>query len=64
MKHTIRLHRLLVAAFLAAAAASSLVQLAQAGPPAPAVPGKIRVADGNKVFSSATRPASRSTGAR
>jgi hypothetical protein len=41
---------LLLAGIVAAAAALSLVQVAQAGPPAPVVPGAITVPDGNKVF--------------
>jgi Protein of unknown function (DUF3455) len=42
--------RLLLVGIVAAAAALSLTQVAQAGPPAPAVPGEIQVPAGNKVF--------------
>jgi FtsP/CotA-like multicopper oxidase with cupredoxin domain len=42
--------RLLLAGSVAAAAALSLTQVAQAGPPAPVVPGPIQVPAGNKVF--------------
>lgn len=42
--------RLLVAAAVAIAAASSLAQVATAGPAAPDVPTEIRVPDGNKPF--------------
>ena len=50
MRFFIRLNRLLLAGIVAAAAALSLTQLAQAGPPEPVVPGAIEVPDGNKVF--------------
>jgi hypothetical protein len=52
----IRFSRLLLSGIVAAAAALSLTQVAQAsqvaqaGPPAPVVPGPIQVPDGNKVF--------------
>jgi len=52
----IRFNRLLVGGIIAAAAALSGTQVAQAaqvaqdGPPAPTVPGPIQVGDGNKVF--------------
>jgi Protein of unknown function (DUF3455) len=42
--------RLLLVGIVAAAAALSLTQVAQAGPPTPAVPGEIQVPAGNKVF--------------
>ena len=35
---------------MAVAAAASLVQVAQGGPPPPSVPGPIQVLDGSKVF--------------
>jgi hypothetical protein len=41
---------LLLAGIVAAVAALSVLQVAQAGPPEPVVPGKIAVGDGNKVF--------------
>jgi hypothetical protein len=50
MKRLIRLDRVLLTAIVAAAAAWPLVEMASAGPPAPAVPGEIQVLDGNKVF--------------
>jgi hypothetical protein len=50
MRFFIRLNRLLLAGIVAAAAALSLTQLAQAGPPEPVVSGAIEVPDGNKVF--------------
>jgi Protein of unknown function (DUF3455) len=50
MRSFIGLNRLLLAGIVAAAAFLSLTQVAQAGPPPPVVPGKIQVADGNKVF--------------
>jgi hypothetical protein len=50
MKRSIRFHRLLLAGIVAAAAAWPLAQLAYAGPSAPAVPGRIAVQDGHKVF--------------
>ncbi len=43
-------NRLLLVGILAAAAALSVTQVAQAGPPPPVVPSKIQVPDGNKVF--------------
>src|SRR6266511_6056906 len=45
-----RFIRLLLVGIVAAAAVLSLTQVAQAGPPAPVVPSKIQVAEGNKVF--------------
>ena len=45
-----RFNRLLLAGIVAAAAFLSLTEVAQAGPPPPAVPGPIEVPDGNKVF--------------
>jgi Protein of unknown function (DUF3455) len=50
MTRLIRSNRLLVTGLVAVAAALSLTQVAQAGPPAPVVPSQIQVADGNKVF--------------
>jgi Protein of unknown function (DUF3455) len=50
MRSFIPFNRLLLVGIVAAAAALSLVQVAQAGPPAPVVPGAIAVPDGNKVF--------------
>ena len=50
MRSFIPLNRLLLAGIVAAAAALSLVQVAQAGPPPPVVPGVIQVPAGNKVF--------------
>jgi len=50
MRRFIRFNRLLLAGIVAAAAVLSLTQVAQAGPPPPVVPSKIRVGDGNKVF--------------
>jgi Protein of unknown function (DUF3455) len=46
----IRFNRALLAGIVAAAVVLSLAQAAQAGPPAPVVPSKIEVGDGNKVF--------------
>jgi hypothetical protein len=46
----IRFDRLLLAGIVAAAAVLSVMQVAQAGPSAPVVPGTIQVPDGNKVF--------------
>jgi len=46
----IRSNRLLIGGIAATAAAVSLTQLAQAGPPAPSVPDEIDVDDGHKVF--------------
>ena len=50
MKRVIRFDRVLMAAIVAAVAAWPLAQAAAARHPAPAVPGAIAVADGNKVF--------------
>lgn len=50
MKRSIRLDRLLLVAIVAVVAAWPLARLAQAGPPAPDVPGGIAVEDGYKVF--------------
>jgi len=50
MKRFIRFDRLLLAGIVTALAALPLAPAAQAGPPAPDVPGKIQVPDGNKVF--------------
>jgi hypothetical protein len=50
MRSFIPLNRLLLAGIVAAAAALSLMQVAQAGPPPPVVPGAIQVPAGNKVF--------------
>jgi hypothetical protein len=50
MSYVIRLNRLFLAVTVAATAALSLMQVAHAGPPTPAVPGGIEVEDGNKVF--------------
>jgi Protein of unknown function (DUF3455) len=50
MRSFIRFNRLLLAGIVAAAAALSLLQVAQAGPLPPVVPGAIEVSDGNKVF--------------
>jgi hypothetical protein len=50
MRWFIGFNRLLLAGIVAAAAFLSLTQVAQAGPPPPVVPGKIQVANGNKVF--------------
>ena len=50
MKSFITFKCLLPAAILAAAAAVSLVQVAQGGPPPPSVPFPIQVLDGSKVF--------------
>lgn len=53
MRSFIPLNRLLLAGIVAAAAALSLVQVAQAGPPPPVLPpgaGTIEVPAGNKVF--------------
>jgi Protein of unknown function (DUF3455) len=45
-----RFNRLLLPGFIAAAAALTLMQMAQAGPPPPTVPGSIAVPGGNKLF--------------
>jgi hypothetical protein len=50
MRRFIRFNRLLLAGIVAVAAALSVMQVAQAGPPEPVVPGSIAVPDGNKVF--------------
>jgi hypothetical protein len=50
MERLISLDRVLLTAIVTAAAAWPLVQVASAGPPAPAVPNEIQVLDGNKVF--------------
>ena len=50
MRRFIRFDRLLPAGIVAVAAALSLLQVAQAGPPEPVVPDSIEVPDGNKVF--------------
>jgi len=50
MRCLTRFNRLLLVGIVAAAAVLSLAQVAQAGPPAPVVPSKIQVPDGNKVF--------------
>ena len=50
MRSLIRFGRLLVAAIIPVVAVLSLSQAAQAGPPEPVVPTKIKVPDGNKVF--------------
>jgi Protein of unknown function (DUF3455) len=50
MRRFIRFNRLLLAGIVAVAAALSVMQVAQAGPPEPVVPGSIAVRDGNKVF--------------
>jgi hypothetical protein len=50
MRRFIRFSRLLLAGVVAAAAALSLMQVAQAKPPEPSVPASIEVPDGNKVF--------------
>jgi Protein of unknown function (DUF3455) len=50
MRSFIPLNRLLLAGIVAAAAALSLIQVAQAGRPPPVVPGAIQVPAGNKVF--------------
>src|SRR6266487_6250184 len=50
MRRFIRFNRLLLVGIVAAAALLSLAQVAQAGPPAPVVPKKIQVPEGNKVF--------------
>lgn len=50
MRPSIRFNRLLLTGIVAAAAALSLMQMAQAGPPEPVVPSSIEVPDGNKVF--------------
>ena len=50
MRSFIPFNRLLLAGIVAAAAALSLVQVAQAGPPPPAVAMEIAVPAGNKVF--------------
>ena len=46
----IRFNRVLIAGIVAATAALSLTQVAQAAPPPPVVPSGIEVPDGNKVF--------------
>jgi hypothetical protein len=50
MNRAIRFDRLLLAGIIAAIAAWPLAQVAQAGPPAPAVPSPIVVPEPNKVF--------------
>jgi hypothetical protein len=50
MRCLIRFDRLLVAGVVAVAAALSLTQVAEAGPPEPSVPSRIAVTDGSKVF--------------
>ena len=50
MTRHINFNRLLVMGLVAVAAALSLTQVANAGPPAPEVPPEIRVDEGNKVF--------------
>jgi hypothetical protein len=50
MRWSIGFNRLLLAGIVAAAAVLSLTQVAMPRPPPPMVPGKIQVADGNKVF--------------
>jgi hypothetical protein len=50
MRSSIAFNRPLLVGVAAAAAALSLLQVAQAGPPPPMVPDKIAVPDGNKVF--------------
>jgi hypothetical protein len=50
MKSIIRLSRPLLVGIVAAGAALSLLQVAQAGPQPPAVPDQIKVDPGNKVF--------------
>ncbi len=49
-RRSIAFNRLLLAGIVVAAAALSLMQVAQAGPPPPAVPDAIKVPAGNKVF--------------
>ena len=50
MKSFIRFNRRLLIGIAAAAAALSLLQVAQAGPQPPDVPDQIKVGEGNKVF--------------
>jgi len=50
MKLSIPIHRVLLAAIVAAVAVSTVAQLAYAGPQAPTVPDTIAVEDGNKLF--------------
>jgi hypothetical protein len=50
MRLFIRFNRLLFVGIAAAAATLCLIQVAQAGPPPPVVPGAIEVPEGNKVF--------------
>ena len=50
MRTSTHSRRSLVSALVAAAAALSLLQAAQAGPPGPAVPSRIAVEAGNKIF--------------
>ncbi len=50
MRSFIRFSRLLLAGIAGAAAALSVTAVAQAGPRAPTVRGKIQVPAGNKVF--------------
>ena len=50
MTRPIRFNRLVATGLVAVAAALALTQVAHAGPPAPVVPTKIQVGDGNKVF--------------
>src|SRR5215207_1191734 len=50
MRCLIRFDRLLVAGIVVVAAALSVAQVAQAGPPEPSVPSRIEVPDGNKLF--------------
>ena len=50
MRFFIQLNRLALAGIVAVAAALSVMQTAQAGPPGPTVPGRIAVPEGNKVF--------------
>lgn len=50
MRRFIGFNRLLLAGIVAAAAVLSVTQVARAGPPAPVVPSKIEVAEGNKEF--------------
>jgi hypothetical protein len=49
-RRSARLNPLLLAGIVATAAALSLAQAVQAGPPPPVVPGAIQVPAGNKVF--------------
>jgi hypothetical protein len=50
MRWCIGFNRRLLVGMVAAVAVVSLTQVAQAGPPPPAVPGEIQVPEGNKVF--------------